>query len=387
MKKLCIFLTSAMLICALSACGNTTSSDVTDSSEPAESTQSEAESNQSEAESTQTDIIYAFFGADNIKEYPIEYTGEKKTAEELADELSELTGLDFTITAAKTDDGWSVDWAADSTLVAGLDDREQKEEFHFFDSDSLNWFMMDSLWRTLTENLNAENIYYTMDGGKELTFEWLSPVNSFPSDIPYMGSDFYFAHADVKGDEEDLFARTKGLWRLDGDTDTASIEMDGAGGFIMYYASGSVEASGHLECVDEYENGDLRYDCYTAEGECIVGLYFDSDTQLHLGNDNAFVYILDTQASYQGFWEYPDGTILEINGDAWSLFADDGITLLAGGPTKYTEDAVNLMNDDGSSGGGSISFDENNNLVDTDKILTYLGEFLSGSSSDDVAMG
>lgn len=58
-----------------------------------------------------------------------------------------------------------MDWAADSTLIAGLDDREQKEEFHFFDADSMRWFMMDSLWQTLKENFNRD-IYYTMNGVK-----------------------------------------------------------------------------------------------------------------------------------------------------------------------------------------------------------------------------
>lgn len=134
MKKLSVFLAAAMLICLLAACG-----------------------------STQTDILYAVFYADEVKEYPIEYTGAQKTAEELAQSLSELTGLDFTITASQTEDGWIVDWAADSTLVAGLDDREQKEEFFFFDYDSQCWFMMDSLWRTLTENLDAENILSTAE--------------------------------------------------------------------------------------------------------------------------------------------------------------------------------------------------------------------------------
>ena len=60
--------------------------------------------------------------------------------------------------------------------------------------------MMDSLWRTITENLGVENVYYTMDGGKELSFEELQPVSVFPEDIPYMGSAFYFAHGDGRGD-------------------------------------------------------------------------------------------------------------------------------------------------------------------------------------------
>ena len=153
-------------------------------------------------ESIRTDILYAVFGDEDVREYPIEYSGAKKTAEELARELSDLTGMDFTITASKTDDGLIVDWAADSTLIAGRDDREQKEDFRFYDYDSMSWFMMDSLWRTLTENLDAENIYYTMDGGQELVLENLSSsINTFPSDVPYMGSGFYAAHDDVRGDE------------------------------------------------------------------------------------------------------------------------------------------------------------------------------------------
>ena len=239
MKKGCILLTLVMLFCLLAACGGTPPADAPVSSKP-------TEPSQGGAESTQTDILYAVFSAEDVKEYPIEYTGAPKTAEELAQELSELTGLDFTITASKAEDGWIVDWAADSTLVSGLDSREQKAEFFFFDYDSQSWFMMDSLWRTLTENLDAKNIYYTMDGGQELVLEKMSSsINEFPSDIPYMGSGFYSAHDDVRGDEENLYARTEGLWRLDGATDTASIEMDGFGGFTMYYASGSVEAVGY----------------------------------------------------------------------------------------------------------------------------------------------
>ena len=285
MKKRSIFLTLAILICLLSACGRASSSGDSASSK-------QAKPLQSEEESTQTDILYAVFSAEDVKEYPIEYTGDKKTAEELAGELTGLTGLDFFITASKADDGWIVDWAADSTLIAGLDDREQKEEFHFFDHDSLCWFMMDSLWRTLTENLNAENIYYTMDGGRELFFEELYSVNVFPSDIPYMGSEFYFAHADVRGDDE-------------------------------------------------------------------------QDEQ---------VCQPDAQSAYQGFWEYPDGTILEIsNAGWWNTYMADEFTPFAGGPVEYDEEAVYLMNDDGSSGGGRAYFDENGNLIESGYVLTYLG--------------
>lgn len=391
MKKRGISLSLAALICLLTACGggsvsespspepsdapapvisespapvtsgvpSPVPSDVpapAESEEPAEPSKP-AEPVQSAAGGTRTDVLYAVFYTDDVKEYPIEYTGAKKTAEELADALTELTGLDFFITASKTADGWIVDWSADSTLVAGLDDREQKEEFFFFDCDSLNWFMMDSLWRTLTENLDAENIYYTMDGGRKLFLEKMSSsINTFPADIPYMGSGFYAAHTDVRGDDETPYARTKGLWRLDGATDTASIEMNGYGVFTMYYASGAVEASGYLGTSDEY--GDDQFDCYTSEGDWIASICLDSDTQLHIVGSEGEVYLLDTRAAYQGVWMYDDGGILEIDNDRWYLYAAGEDTPFDWGPVSYDEEAAYLMNEDGSSGGGKVYFDE-----------------------------
>ena len=118
----------------------------------------------------------------------------------------------------------------------------------------------------------------------------------------------------------------------------------------------------------------------------IANFYFDSDTLIYLGNGNGLIYLLDTRASYQGFWKYPDGIILEINGEEWKLYADDGLTLLAGGQMKYEEDAAFLMNENGSSG-GKVFFDEDGNLTDTSMVLTYIGESLSGGSTGDVPKG
>ncbi len=291
MNKIILAMLTLLLCLSLTACGGTGKSTESETSSTSSTEDNTAES--TDDETAQSDILYAVFGAEDVKEYTIEYTGAPKNAEELAKELSELTGLDFFITADKTDDGWIVDWSADSTLIAGLNGREQKEDFFFFEHDSLSWFMMDSLCRTLTENLEAENIYYTMDGGKKLVLKEISLVKEFPSDIPYMGSEFYKAHSDERGDDGTLYACTKGVWRLYGEADSASIEMDGLGGFIMYYASGSVEAVGHIDCIDESGNGDFRYDLYTEDNVLICGFYFDSDTQFHLAGNDSLVYIQD----------------------------------------------------------------------------------------------
>jgi hypothetical protein len=151
---------------------------------------------------TKTAMLYtnmnAGFGSD-YETHSFEYTGDL-TAEKLAQGLSELTGLDFYITMQHPNDHLQeivIDWDSDSTLIANLDDREQKEEFFFFDADTMRWFMMDSLWSTVIENLDYENVYYTMNSGIDLEFEELYPIKKFPSDLPYMGSAFYNAHANT----------------------------------------------------------------------------------------------------------------------------------------------------------------------------------------------
>lgn len=138
--------------------------------------------------------LYADFscGGDGvIEQYELGYDGEL-TVQILADGLSALTGLDFTIDG-ETDgaDGYAIDWSADSTLVAGLDDREQNEHFHFYDVDSLSWFMMDSLCRTVRENLKAENVYFTMNGGEMLELPDMADGFKLLEDDPYQGSAAY----------------------------------------------------------------------------------------------------------------------------------------------------------------------------------------------------
>jgi hypothetical protein len=109
-----------------------------------------------------TVVIYADFsnGSEDpvsdelIKEDVFEIETEL-TINDLATALSKWSGLDFKIKDARIEGSSAyVDWTEDSTLVAGLDDRKQKEAFFFFDSDSLNWFMMDSLARTINGNFS-----------------------------------------------------------------------------------------------------------------------------------------------------------------------------------------------------------------------------------------
>jgi hypothetical protein len=152
-----------------------------------------------EPENTATLVADFSYGSAELstESYELGYSGEL-TPEILIEGLSALTGLDFFASAVRTEYGFSVTWHADSTLIANLDDREQKDGFHFYDADSLRWFMMDSLYRTLVANFGEDDVFYSTEDG-ELAFDELYPTNSFPARIPYMGSAFYFAHADGRG--------------------------------------------------------------------------------------------------------------------------------------------------------------------------------------------
>jgi len=150
-------------------------------------------------------LVLSFAQEAGLKEYPIEYEdieGDGYTVEEIAMGLSELTGLRFDISAMRNGPaGVTVDWSNDSALLTGPPE-EQNEDFHFYDYDSLVWFMLDSMELSVKRNLPfVEEVYYTMDGGEEL-FLYLDDPMGFILDTPYMGSAFYFAHEDVRGDDE-----------------------------------------------------------------------------------------------------------------------------------------------------------------------------------------
>jgi hypothetical protein len=355
---LCIGLT--ILFCfALSACSSTNVSNST-------STQSEPQ----EKEIT----LYANFASgsaqaqelDRIKSKTV--TVEEITAKSIAEKLSQWSGLDFTINSETVSEtSLTVDWSLDSTLIANLDDREQKEDFTFFDEDSMRWFMMDSLAQTCMENMNISEVYYTMDKGKELSFEGLYPVSIFPKDTPYMNSPFYFAHADVKGDVNDNvmeetsvmgnvgnFAPTEGLWRLYGETDTAFIIMDGKGLCTSYYASGAVESDGYLT----YDPTNGYYNVFNYENT-LMFLFYISDqdeNKLIIGYDEQFIYIKDGNTSPQNIPVIvTQGTLIgitpmEMNNDYnggyyYSDLTEDDLTIIINTAFTTTQTAKEDLDD------------------------------------------
>lgn len=159
--------------------------------------------------------LYADFSFDIIEEKQITVPFENEPASRaliafaLADGLSNWTGLDFKLNDMSFPDEKSVlvDWSKESTLISGIGDRAFKEDFHFYDAVSLNWFMMDSLAATLKNNLGITAVYYQSEG-QPITFpnpEDMAALGlpALPVDQPYEGSAFFIAHAGGKGEETD----------------------------------------------------------------------------------------------------------------------------------------------------------------------------------------
>ncbi|MDR1558210.1 MAG: hypothetical protein LBS84_00685 [Clostridiales bacterium] len=137
-----------------------------------------------------------------ISRYEYGYDG-LLSVEILAQGLSELTGLNFAVNDSSSGKGGvSVDWSADAAFIAGLGDITQKDEFFVYDHESLAWFMMDSMYRTILENFDGEDleVYYSMDGGQPIVLG-ISYPPIFPVETPYMGSPFYSNHVGGRGDD------------------------------------------------------------------------------------------------------------------------------------------------------------------------------------------
>ena len=155
-----------------------------------------------EAEDTEIATLYADFSAGNVvshmESYDVDYTGELD-AGRLADMLSEMTGLDFIIDVTMQGTGnMVVDWQPESTLISGIGDRVQHEEFYFENDESLGWFMLDSLARTIWGNMDTGEgeLYYTMNGGEQLVVPGMPEWVAFLSEVPYAGSAAYRAARD-----------------------------------------------------------------------------------------------------------------------------------------------------------------------------------------------
>lgn len=183
-----------MSMTLLSACQDKTASAPDESTTmvqtqpPSTTTDNETRKEPEQHATLVADMSFGSDNADLISKYEYGYNGTL-TVEMMAQGLSELTGLNFAIKESATSaNSVSIDWALDATFIAGLGEIPQKDEFHMYDGESLTWFMLNSMYRTILENNGGDlEVYYSMDGWKPLMNEVFAP-DGFPVDMPYTGS-------------------------------------------------------------------------------------------------------------------------------------------------------------------------------------------------------
>lgn len=173
MKRITLLFLSLALMVSLAACGNNTpapsESDISTPSVSNASSQQTSSPTQSEknlAPERITGTLYAVFSENDVREMDFGYEEGACTPEKIAAALSEWTGLDFNMTV-ELDTQYNtviIDWSADSAMATGQPPETQKEEFHFYDEEQLRFFMLNSLCRTIRENMGKLDVFYSLGG-------------------------------------------------------------------------------------------------------------------------------------------------------------------------------------------------------------------------------
>ena len=201
MKKVLMTVLAILLIAAMTSCitntlaptsqstDNTTSQSAADNnpapqsqaddngrtptpqSEQAQDAASQNEENPDDNRDMIIGTLYAVFGASETREHDFGYEDGTLTPEKIANSLSALTGLNFDISVtyvSTTENSITIEWNPNSSLATGIPPEPQNEDFFFFDRDSLRWFMLNSLCRSIRENYGEVDVYYTINGGMDI---------------------------------------------------------------------------------------------------------------------------------------------------------------------------------------------------------------------------
>jgi hypothetical protein len=241
----------------------------------------------------------------------------------MAEGLSEWTGLNFAlngVTLNSDDDSVTVDWSKDSTLIAGLGDGPQKDEFRMADAVSLNWFMMDSMAMTLKKNLDYVTAVYYRSDGKPITFTnpedmAAQGLPELPIDQSYEGSAFFVSHAGNGGDDiggegrGDLIEETVPNGGFPPFAPDGFVVEDG----LLYSvnAEGEKKQAEGAEVVEaETEGGKIYWLAADPEaGGSNEGLYKDWAGGIYFfGSDGNFINCLEREDAQKSYVQFsPDG--------------------------------------------------------------------------------
>ncbi len=314
-KQLCIILTLSLLI-ILAACGS----------------------------ASQTTTLYAVLNAGDadgngaiINEYPLSYEGDL-TVEVLAKGLSDLTGYNFNAKSLAGSEIFTVDWAMDSSIFTDLSADQPKDEFMLDSPNDIRWFMLDSLWLSVSKNLNQSQISFTMNGG--LPFDaGLYPLTSFVPNQPYLGSHIYrqsasAANTGINQTDSGQIAAMVGNWY---DQEGNYYQIDEYGNAFYYNAAGELLSTKTIDYIgDTYQlSGEQSSDPIAINDDDSFTITLSGSTYSRNGNQANQLAEQETspnQGQMQappshivGQWEdaYHD-IILSLNADSSYQFVPQG---------------------------------------------------------------
>lgn len=142
--------------------------------------------------SARTDTLWMDFTAgSNVEDIRPVALETSVTAEELCAALEQVTGIRFDFTLSADGAGYTVAWQSDSAMLQGETPQDEHQDYVFYDDDLLRWFMLDTVWRNLTEEFGAGQVLYTGPDGAPLQLEDPWPLGGFDLSEPYRGSAWY----------------------------------------------------------------------------------------------------------------------------------------------------------------------------------------------------
>lgn len=160
MKKILVSLLVVLVAISITACsGNENSKEKFTTSETTTVTEENTELSEQEPNIINS-TIYAVYSDGSEIEQDFGYDENTLTPIVIADALTAWTGLQFNISYKFTrEDTLIVYWLWDSSFANGNID-DLSDDFNFSDEESMRYFMLNSLCRSIRENYEDIDVYY-----------------------------------------------------------------------------------------------------------------------------------------------------------------------------------------------------------------------------------
>ena len=163
MKKSAAILISLFLLLALCACGSHTA-DEENSTEPERNPQSMQ--HETPTGEKISGMLYAVRGQDDILTNEFSFYGGTVTPERIAAGFTGWTGIKFRITSVTDEENKTVtvNWLSDSSFAENKLPENQREQFSFDDAEAMRVFMINSMRRSIRENMGEYDVIFTVNG-------------------------------------------------------------------------------------------------------------------------------------------------------------------------------------------------------------------------------